>query len=72
MGRPKKVILTPEQEVEKLEGEIAELTAEIKAKKERVKELKEAIANADMNEITEAVKASGLSKAQILEMLAKK
>lgn len=72
MGRPKKVILTPEQEVEKLEGEIAELTAEIKAKKERVKELKEAIANADMNEIAEAVKASGLSKAQILEMLAKK
>ena len=72
MGRPKKVILTPEQEVEKLEGEIAELTAEIKAKKEPVKELKEAIANADMNEIAEAVKASGLSKAQILEMLAKK
>lgn len=68
-GRKKKEILTVDQKIMKVEGEIQELNDTIKVKKAELKALQKEKESEDKQVLLEAIKESGKSVDEILEML---
>lgn len=68
-GRKKKEILTVDQKIMKVEGEIQELNETLKAKKAELKALQKEKESEDKQVLLEAIKESGKSVDEILEML---
>lgn len=68
-GRKKKEILTVDQKIMKVEGEIQELNEALKAKKAELKALQKEKESEDKQVLLEAIKESGKSVDEILEML---
>ena len=68
-GRKKKEILTVDQKIMKVEGEIQELNEALKAKKAELKALQKEKEAEDKQVLLEAIKESGKSVDEILEML---
>ena len=70
-GRKKQADLTAAQKIEKVTAEIAELNIKLKAKKAELKKLEKEKDKEAEKEILKAVAASGLSAAEIVELLKK-
>ena len=68
-GRKKKEILTVDQKIMKVEGEIQELNETLKAKRAELKALQKEKESEDKQVLLEAIKESGKSIDEILEML---
>ena len=68
-GRKKKEILTVDQKIMKVEGEIQELNEALKAKKAELKALQKEKESEDKKVLLDAIKESGKSVDEILEML---
>ena len=71
MARPKKVVLSIDEKIEKIKTEIESLNAEIKEKKAELKELEKEKAEENKMKILAAVEESGKSVEEILELLKK-
>ena len=71
MARPKKVQLTIDEKIEKVTEEIKKLKEETKAKNAELKELEKEKSEADKERILDAVKESGKSLEEVLELLKK-
>lgn len=68
-GRKKKEILTVDQKIMKVEGEIQELNEALKAKKAELKALQKEKESEDKKVLLDAIEESGKSVDEILEML---
>lgn len=71
MARTKKVILTPEEQLEKLSADIEAAKSSIKEMEKQKKELEAQIKMDRLSEIDELITASGKSIEEIKEILSK-
>lgn len=71
MARTKKVILTPEEQLEKLAADIEAAKSSIKEMEKQKKELEAQIKMDRLSEIDELITASGKSIEEIKEILSK-
>ena len=71
MPRPKKVILTPEEQLEKLIASIEETKANLKEMEQQKKVLEVQIKMDRLTELDELISASGKSLDEVKELLSK-
>ena len=68
-GRKPKVVLSTQEQIDKLQGEIEELEIEIKEKKSEAKSLERQLEEEQARELLDAIYSSGKSFDDVLEYL---
>ena len=71
MPRPKKVILTPEEQLEKLTADIEAAKANLKNMEAQKKELEKEVKMSRLTQLDELIAASGKSLDEVKELLSK-
>lgn len=71
MARPKKVMLTPEEQLEKITADIDAAKANLKELEQQKKELEVQVKMDRLTELDELISASGKSLEEVKELLSK-